>query len=191
VRVVAYTPTFDPCTRRWFCDLELDTEDAYLPFVRLALVRYQPNSLPGCALSRVVLADIVQTLPDRALTVTRAADTVQITVAGVSYTAIRGVGAPRADDGALARVVARLEYRDAEIPDELLGWRPIDGAEVVLTRTMAGLTATWTGRLALPPGDGAARRLVVVEEERLAVDEQTPSEGGLGARVIYADALAI
>jgi hypothetical protein len=31
---------------RWFCDLDIDTGDACLPFVRLALVRYQPDSIP-------------------------------------------------------------------------------------------------------------------------------------------------
>jgi hypothetical protein len=191
VAVVAYTPAYDPDTRRWFCDLELDTLDAYMPFVRLALARYQPHAQVGCALSRIALADIVQTTPDRALTVTREGEELQITVAGVSYTAIHSMGAPRSDDAALARMVARLEHRDASIPDEFLGWQAVDGAEVVLTRALAGIAATWTGRLPLPPGDGGARRLTVVEEEYFAIDEQTPGKGNLGARVVYADTLEI
>jgi hypothetical protein len=31
----------------------------------------------------------------------------------------------------------------------------------------------------------------MIEEEHLAVDEQTPGDGGLGARVIYADKLEV
>jgi hypothetical protein len=193
--VVVYTPDYDPDKRRWFCDLDLDTREAYLPFVRLALVRYQPHAARGCVISRIVVADIVQTLPDRTLTVTREAESgvLQITVAGVSYTAIRGpVGnQPRSDAAALARMVARLEQRDVAIPDDLLGWRVVDGAEVVLTRALNGVTATWTGSLALPAADGTARRLVITEEEHLAVDEQTPGQDGLGARVVYTDILEV
>jgi hypothetical protein len=193
VSVVAFKPAYDARTRQWFCDVDLDTGDAYMPFVRLALVRYQPHSLPGCEFSRVVLADIVQTLPDRTLTVTRAGDgdAIEISVAGVTYTAIRGVDSPRSDDPALARMVARLEYRDTAIPDDVLGWRAVDGAEVELTRALDGVTATWTGRLVIPPGDGTARRIAVLEEEHLAVDEDTAGQGGLGARVVYADALEL
>ena len=42
---------------------------AYFPFVRLALARYQPDSMPECHLSPVVLADFTQLAPDRSLTV--------------------------------------------------------------------------------------------------------------------------
>ncbi|MGW2028209.1 hypothetical protein, partial [Streptomyces decoyicus] len=78
VTVVGFTPQFEAGTPksdedkdtagRWFCDLDLDTGDACLPFVRLALVRYQPDSIPGAEISStVVLADLVRTLPDREL----------------------------------------------------------------------------------------------------------------------------
>ncbi len=36
-----------------------------MPFVRLALVRYQPNALAAAQLSTVVLADFAQLLPRR------------------------------------------------------------------------------------------------------------------------------
>jgi hypothetical protein len=38
----------------------------YAPFVRLALVRYQPHALVASKVSRVVLADFAQLTPDRA-----------------------------------------------------------------------------------------------------------------------------
>lgn len=47
---------------------------AYLLLLRLALVRYQPHAIDACAVSRVVLVDLVQTPPERTLTVTQAAD---------------------------------------------------------------------------------------------------------------------
>jgi hypothetical protein len=106
--IVLYTPVYDSETRRWYCDLELATENAYMPFVRLALTRYQPNAVEGMELSRIVLADVVQTLPDRLLTVVWGGEDVQITVAGVTYSAICGAASPRGDEPALARFVARL-----------------------------------------------------------------------------------
>ena len=111
VTVVAFIRVYDPDTRRWFCDIDMDIGEAYLPFVRPALMRYQPHEWPGCVLSRILLADIVQTLPDRTLTVAHAPDAAeqrQIIGLGLTYTAIRLVGEPRSDGSALARTVARL-----------------------------------------------------------------------------------
>ncbi len=56
--------------RLWYCDIEMDMGEAYFPFVRLALARYQPQSLPNAHLSRVVLADFIQLAPDRAASIT-------------------------------------------------------------------------------------------------------------------------
>lgn len=36
---------FDDQAHLWFCDIALDTEAAYFPFGRLALVRYRPGSI--------------------------------------------------------------------------------------------------------------------------------------------------
>ena len=48
---------YDADRQLWYCDIELDPGVAYFPFIRLALARYQPKSLPDAHLSRVVLAD--------------------------------------------------------------------------------------------------------------------------------------
>jgi hypothetical protein len=191
ISLALYEPTYEPDTMRWFCDVDLDTGDAYMPFVRLGLVRYQEQSLPGCALSPIVTVDIVQTLPDRTLTVTRADAALELKLVGPTYTAIRLVGDPRTDDAVLAHAVARLERRNPAIADDAIGWQNIDGTEVELARSLDGVTATWTGSVQVPPDDGAARRLVVVEEDRLSVDEQTPGDDGLGARVVYADVMEL
>ena len=49
----------------WYSDIELDPGASYMPFVRLALVRYQPNSLPDAKISKVFLTDFAQVLPRR------------------------------------------------------------------------------------------------------------------------------
>jgi hypothetical protein len=66
--------------------MNIDAGKSYFPFIRLALVRYQPKSLseaitgpetavlPGAAnvhLSRVILADFIQLAPDRYASITR------------------------------------------------------------------------------------------------------------------------
>ena len=45
VTVVGYSVDFDPVRRLRFADIRLDTGDAYWPFVRLALARFQPKSV--------------------------------------------------------------------------------------------------------------------------------------------------
>ena len=107
----------------WFCDIDVANAESYMPFVRLALVRYQPKALDGCAVSHIVIADIVQTLPDRTLTVAKSGEQLQVTVAGPGYASISGVAA-RSDDAALGRVMARIEARDPSIPDRLEPHRP-------------------------------------------------------------------
>ena len=65
VVVVGHRVHFDLERKLWYCDIELNPGLAYMPFVRLALVRYQPNAIYGAKVSRVVLADFVQVLPRR------------------------------------------------------------------------------------------------------------------------------
>jgi hypothetical protein len=62
---------FDDERKLCYCDLTIATESAtFAPFVRLALVRYQPHALAEAKVSRVVLADFAQLTPERAATVT-------------------------------------------------------------------------------------------------------------------------
>ena len=56
--------------------------------MRLALVRYQPESIADAHLSRVVLADFMQLLPDRSASIMfdpMDADFVQLAVTGLTY----------------------------------------------------------------------------------------------------------
>ncbi|CAM3594524.1 hypothetical protein GCM10009865_38550 [Aeromicrobium ponti] len=62
---------------RWFVDIAIPSlvENSYCPFVRLALARYQPNSLEGLEISSVVMTEMVQLLPERSLRVRRGPST--------------------------------------------------------------------------------------------------------------------
>ena len=72
--LVAYEPSWASdigADGGWIADIDLGplAESSYCPFVRLAVARYQPESLDRLHLSPIVLTDIVQLLPNRELTV--------------------------------------------------------------------------------------------------------------------------
>lgn len=85
--VVGYPAEFHPGRGQWFVDVALDVRDQLWPFVRLAVARYQPTSLPDCSLSPVVMTDWVQPLPARTATLSRPdVGHVQLTVSGAAAT---------------------------------------------------------------------------------------------------------
>ena len=69
VIVVGHRVHWDSDRRLWYCDIEFGPLTTYMPFVRLALVRYQPNAISGAKISKVVLTDFAQVLPRRRATV--------------------------------------------------------------------------------------------------------------------------
>jgi hypothetical protein len=65
VDVAPHAVGYDRERRLWYCDIVIRPGDAYFPFVRLALARYQPNSVAGLELSAPVASDFAQLAPDR------------------------------------------------------------------------------------------------------------------------------
>ena len=69
---VAYPVEFDKERQLWYCDIALNTDDMYFPFIKLALARYQPHSLriteTDVCLSPVVMAGMIQLVPERSTT---------------------------------------------------------------------------------------------------------------------------
>ncbi len=82
VRVIGHRVHWDADRALWYCDIELNPGVSYMPFVRLALVRYQPNALPSARISKVVLSDFAQVLPRRRLKVSRTANDLSIALHG-------------------------------------------------------------------------------------------------------------
>ena len=85
VTVVGHEPKFDSARRLWYCDLQLNGGASYFPFVRLALARYQPYSIPGQHLSRVVFPEFAQLVARRTAALTRLSRT-------ASLVSLRGPG---------------------------------------------------------------------------------------------------
>jgi hypothetical protein len=82
-RVLGYQPELDEVSQRWFVDVAVHDTPTLWPFIRLAVARYQPMSIPGCELSPTALTSWVQPLPTRTLTVSRPdVSHVQVTLSG-------------------------------------------------------------------------------------------------------------
>ena len=210
VTVLGYTPQYNPERKLWYVDVALDPGPVFWPFVRLAVCRYQPDSIIGCHLSPPVRCDYVQLTPERTTSVGRTDDRhVRVVVSGPI--GIRGV--PGRDQARVAgvdwfaqavsanrQVVARLQRRDPAIPTDL-GWKTVAATELVIRgRGANGYEAAWVGELdagtTVPltrPGGNPNWRVTVEEWERLPGD---PPPGGhlevaVGPiwerRLVYAD----
>ncbi|HXK19354.1 MAG TPA: hypothetical protein VNG33_16200, partial [Polyangiaceae bacterium] len=70
--------------RVWFADIELGEVSSYFPFVRLALARLQPDSIPGTELSPVVLAQFIQLVNDRIATLEVVSGKLVVSVTGIA-----------------------------------------------------------------------------------------------------------
>ncbi|WP_219835384.1 hypothetical protein [Paenibacillus sp. R14(2021)] len=207
VSVAVFPVKWDDSRELWYSDMELDTSDAYFPFIRLALARFQPNSLTDghgnldarmqldLRLSSVVLADIVQTAPDRICTVTRigvAPGGYGISVSGVTYTARRSTNGNLVIP-ASSQVEVNVQRRDTEIEDETIGWVDLPlrfmldaGVPDALGRVV------WQGQFQIPQEYlGETLRLVVQEFETL--DAAVPSEvrDVTMTRLVYVDILQL
>ncbi|MDO9267437.1 MAG: hypothetical protein Q7U00_10180, partial [Sulfurimonas sp.] len=71
VNVAGFKVEFNHDRQLWYSDIQIDSDImiSYYPFIRLALARYQPNSIANAHLSRVVLTDFVQIANDRTLNI--------------------------------------------------------------------------------------------------------------------------
>ncbi len=215
VDVVGYEPTLDLGRNQWFADVTLDMSklpDTYAPFIRLALCRYQPNSLDRAHASKIVLSEFVQLAPDRELTATVSGNTVTVVVSG------RG---PHGRHPNLM-IIALDETEDPE-PDEL-AWRPLGSplgavnvGDSLASRLVDAVSPTsqaggfrWENQLTIPGVRGAKPLRLVVREVEFRTGDRDPSIGGsndgiaatipsiaavvadrLIPRIVYADAVRL
>ena len=217
VGVVGFKPEFDKEGHRWFADIELHAGKAYFPFVRLAVARFQPESIAGVHVSSVALTDFVQIVPERTATY----DLANVVAGGEVDVTLEG---PGHDEGDWARngrtiVVARLEAREHgdTSTTEPLGWTAIDS--VLLERVQGpSNTVRWAGSLDLPMPLPKPLRVSILEAQLLRADGGRVAEfmqqlgtrrelGGsafgmhtatiagageiFGARVVFADATVV
>ncbi|MGI8683863.1 MAG: hypothetical protein ACR2MO_01965 [Acidimicrobiales bacterium] len=211
VNVVGYKPQYNHERNLWYVDVAIDPGDTFWPFVRLAVARYQPESLDGCHLSAPVRCDYVQLAPTRTTSVSRTDDHhVRVVVSGPI-----GVRSPRfpanLDDLRASvepnhQVVVRLQRRDPAIPTDL-GWETVATEQLTVQGTGPGVPdfeVAWVGAVEAPvaiplrrPGSNADWRVTVEEWELLPGDPVTlaPAIRPLPAvwerRLVYADEVSL
>lgn len=203
VSVVGFPVEFDPARKLWFADIEMDIGFSYVPLIRLALARFQPHSVDGAHISRVVRAEFAQLAPDRTASIvtstTPTSAKFQIMVKGPTYQAssvTKAVGrsdlfAREPGRTGLAEVEAFLQKRDPLLGnDPDLGWTTMANTQLTLT---AGTFGEWTGELNLSeqlvPG---TFRILLQEYELYRSDFQNDSAQEkltTARRIVYADAI--
>ncbi len=194
VGVAPHDVFYDESRGLWYCDIDIKMPEAYFPFVRLALARYQPNSLPNCHLSRVVRAEFIQLTPERTMTIAPVPPTTsqfKVTHTGVTYDAPRKAAGrafimPQAGPN-LIRVTVEQRRTDG---GGNLGWVPVAGDPYELEfNFMQGNAAVHSAIVSIP-GDPKDFRLVVQEFEMHfgGDDIMRPKPEG---RLIYADAIEL
>lgn len=206
VHVVGYKPEFDKSRRLWYCDIEVDAGPAYYPFIRLALTRFQPNSVADAHLSRVVMTDFAQLAADRAASIVFETSTaISIYVSG-SY-GLNEATATASDKLAalgMSRVfIATLEEQSAA-SDEVMSWRPVSKSTVVTLNPHYEkefeFKMLWQGRMLLPEepirsGGTKIYRVVITEWEYLDSDDRADavkvSGRTMSKRLVYADAIKL
>ena len=180
--VAGHAVQYDSSRRLWFSDLEIDLGSTYNPFIRLALARYQPDSIPGAELSHVVLADVFPLSPTRTLVATFDpidATKLSLSLSGITY---------KTPDAAHPNNVITVQVmnRQSGVTGPL-GWQPIG---VPATMTLQGVTSgvsTWTAAVTLPDQRGTAPYQLVIRETELHDD----GTGVFVPRTVYVDTLEL
>jgi hypothetical protein len=208
VDVVGFPVEFDASRGLWYADVTLNTfTQTYMPFVRLALVRYQPRALADAKVSRVVLADFAQLTPDRAAMVTSDPHhprTVRVVVSGVAPRGPQAV-APLSElrrsplTSLPTRIRVRVQERDPELPGEL-AWRDVAAdvaqikAEIDQRVAAQPDLALWAGAVTFKQAPPAGQYRLLIEEHEYISAAHVLTEGGAARqprRLIYAETLVL
>jgi hypothetical protein len=193
VNVAGHPVSFAPDQDLWYADIRVETGQAYTPMIRLALARYQPQSIANAELGRIVLADVMSLEPGRAVVVYRGGPgfVSKVTLVGYSYT--QAGDASQTAPG-YARVT--LERRNQLIHDDLIGWEPVGRPMTMRATSGPGGVTIWSSNgIQIPPG-GGKYRLSIEQYEILPTDQRSNAvtiEGlpSQGLRLLYQDQIPL
>ncbi len=207
VNVVGFPVEFDETRGLWYSDLTINLPaETYMPFVRLALVRYQPHALFGAKVSRVALADFAQLTPDRSATVTSDPHhprTLRVVVSGVAPRGPQAVirAEPRPPDISKrpTQIRVRVQQRDAAIESDL-SWRDVAADVASVQKVADNLLSTppdlivWAGSVTFATAPAAGLFRLLIEEQEYVSANYTVTEGRTPrqpGRLIYAEAFEL
>jgi hypothetical protein len=204
VDVVGFPVEYDESRRLWYADLTINSySETYSPFVRLALVRYQPHALPDAKVSRVALADFAQLTPDRSALVTadpHHSRTLRVVVSGVAPTGPLPVE-PRLPSPVKhpTQIRVRVQERDPALNSDI-AWRDVPANVAAVTAMFDDHFAAdpnlelWSGTVAFAKVPEAGRYRLLIEEHEYISANYSIIEGRTAiqpGRLIYAETFAI
>jgi hypothetical protein len=174
VTVAGYPVVWDDERDLWSSDIAFDLRQSHTPFIRLALVRWQPHSLPGLELSPLVLAELAQPAPDRVLTILRS---VPDPLGGFTGDGSRpdpsdpqpqplSVRLLLEGPGPATRTTVSVQQRMFGTRDEV-GWVDVAGPSMSVSPMdpPTGSAARWAVRVSFDDVSAAKFRLLVRESE--------------------------
>lgn len=172
VDVAGFKVEYNKKRKLWYCDVQFDSNKvkSYYPFVRLALTRYQPNSISNAHLSRVVLSDFVQLANDRTLNIAFSDDK-------HFYISVNGYGTA---DRSSNRIEVSIETLPKDGHEEF-DWIPIKGTKIQPNPYSLHLHPIdvkkylwmWDAKMRLPKSRGNENfRIVVREYEKFEEDNE-------------------
>lgn len=197
VKVICFDVDWDSERKMWYSDLELNTGNAYYPFIRLALVRFQPKSLivpADLRISPVVLADIVQTAPDRSLTVTQDPNQLRVynvSISGVTYSAKKLNVQNNTVVPVTSLMNIQVQRQLSQIEDETIGWEDVPNLDEIVLHPGspdANGVFIWEGQVTIPEeNQGYPLRLVVKEIDVFYGAQPTETD----QRITYMDIIPL
>jgi hypothetical protein len=209
VTVVGYPVEFDEQRQLWYADLTINTDTlTYAPFIRLALVRYQPHAIPDAKISRPVLADFAQLTPTRAAVVT--ADPyhprrLRVTVSGIAPSKpVPVITGPQPTSPITAPTIVTItvQQRRTDLTSDL-GWEDVAAGVAVVTDQTASAKSDlirWSGIIDFAAAAEPGRfRLVIREYEYISANWVVTEPARAGAspprmnpgRLIYAETVEL
>ena len=192
--VVGHTPEFDHDRKLWYCDLQVDAGSSYFPFVKLALARYQPDSITGQHLSKVVFPDFAQLVAERTAALTKIGRSgVRVSLRGpAGYTYIADVLASDEDERMnLSRfVVAQVERLPANATTDLAWSAAGDEVRLELAAQPSTTDVRFSGTLPLPTrADGEQLRVALARVRDLRIrrdgERRRDRPAGAGRHVLH------
>jgi hypothetical protein len=192
IDVVAYKPQFDADVGKWFFDVAIDPGDAYFPWVRLKLVRFQPHSIYGHQIS-LPQQKWVRVPPKRHIRVEFAKNrTLLVEVSGVAYLQAGGDPMLTPTQQALANapslwvlIQEAVDEGGFEIEHHEIKWKPCldqHGQKMLVeVRPEAkGKEVVWVTQFELPEkGEPTRFGLHLQETQYMAADGDTDQEARL------------
>ncbi len=180
---------------QWYVDLDIDIDDAYRPFVRLALARYQAGAPSELRLSPVTLLDVVQIDPARTASVQltrvpRIGVQARVTLTGPAFKKSKNGSGP-----GRAFVIHERLNANVAVSEDATYWQEVDRTELTARYDNASGEGSWSGRLNLGSGvTGGRDRLVIEQYEEWRTDGRPNAATAgteTGLRLVHQDVIPL